>query len=130
MKKVRSSVFVMQFEGKGHGGELGIAVPQDLCAWGVACTSEPPAEACEQLDRPAQMLWWSEVARAGEGASTRSSMSLNSTSVGRSGTSRPSRTFNWMRQAMTILMAMARSRRSALWCWSSSTLQPGLRIRK
>ena len=53
---VRSSVFVAQFEDEGHGRELGIAVPQELRTGGVACTSKPPAEACEQLDRLAQVL--------------------------------------------------------------------------
>ena len=32
--------------------------------------------------------------------------------------------------ALTILMAMARSRRSAVWCCNSSTLHPDLRMRK
>ena len=59
-------------------------------------------------------------------ASTRSSPSENSSSLGSSGTSRPSRTINWMRQPTTILMAMARSRRSAVWVLQLLDLAPGL----
>ena len=65
--KLMSSVFVAQFEGKGHGRELGIAVPQKLRTGRVACAAQPPAETSKQLDRLAQMLRWSEAARAGEG---------------------------------------------------------------
>ena len=44
-----------------------MAVPQELRTGGVACTSKPPAEACEQLNCLAQVSGWGEVARAGEG---------------------------------------------------------------
>ena len=66
MMMAMSSIFVSQFEGKDHGRELGAAVPQELCAGGVACASEPSAEACEQLDRVAQVFGRGEAARAGE----------------------------------------------------------------
>ena len=62
-----SSGFVAQLEGEGHGCELGIAVPQKLGARRVARAPKPPAEACEQFDRFAQVLRWSEAARAAEG---------------------------------------------------------------
>ena len=54
--RVRSSVFVAQFEGKDHGRELVIAVPQELCAGRVAGAAKPPAEACEQIDRFTEVL--------------------------------------------------------------------------
>ena len=52
--RVRSSVFVPQFEGEGHGHELRVAVPHQLRAGRVACAAEPPAEAPDQSDSVAE----------------------------------------------------------------------------
>ena len=52
--RVRSSEFVPQFEGEGHGDELGVAVPHQLRAGRVACAPEPPAEARDQTDGVAE----------------------------------------------------------------------------
>ena len=51
---VRSSEFVSQFEGEGHGNQLRVAVPEQLCAGRVALASEPPAEAPDQTDSIAE----------------------------------------------------------------------------
>ena len=51
---VRSSEFVPQFEGEGHGNQLRVAVPQQLGAGRVALASEPPAEAPDQTDSVAE----------------------------------------------------------------------------
>ena len=52
--RVRSSEFVPQFEGEGHGNQLGVAVPHQLRAGRVACAPEPPAEARNQTDGVAE----------------------------------------------------------------------------
>ena len=52
--RVGSSEFVPQFEGEGHGDELGVAVPQELRAGRVARAPEPPAEAPDQTDGVAE----------------------------------------------------------------------------
>ena len=127
---VRSSVFVTQFEGEGHGNELGIAVPHELRARRVTGAPEPSAEVCDQTDGVAEGSGGGSSRERAKVASTRSSPSQNSSSLGSSGTSRPSRTINWMRQPTAILMAMARSRRLAVWCCNSSTLHPDSRMRK
>ena len=50
----RSSELVPQFEGEGHGNQLSVAVPHQLCAGRVALASEPPAEAPDQTDSVAE----------------------------------------------------------------------------
>ena len=65
--RVGSSVFVPQFEGEGHGDELGVAVPHQLRAGRVARAPEPPAEAPDQTDGVAEARGWRQRARAGEG---------------------------------------------------------------
>ena len=52
--RVGSSEFVPQFEGEGHGDELGVAVPQELRAGRVALAPEPPAQASDQTDGVAE----------------------------------------------------------------------------
>ena len=66
--RVGSSVFVPQFEGEGHGDELGVAVPHQLRAGRVARAPAPPAEAPDQTDGVAEARGWRQRARAGEGA--------------------------------------------------------------
>ena len=50
----RSSEFVPQFKAEGHGNQLGVAVPHQLCAGRVARAPEPPAEARDQTDGVAE----------------------------------------------------------------------------
>ena len=50
----RSSELVPQFEGEGHGNQLSVAVPHQLCAGRVALASEPTAEAPDQTDGVAE----------------------------------------------------------------------------
>ena len=52
--RVGSSEFVPQFEGEGHGDELGVTVPQELRAGRVARAPEPPAQAPDQTDGVAE----------------------------------------------------------------------------
>ena len=118
---VRSSVFVAQLEGEGHGRELGTPCHMSCAPGGSRVRpSHPPRRATRETASPRRV----------GGASLRERAKVASTQLGEQQLARqlrhlaPERTINWMRQPTTILMAMARSRRSALWCWSSSTLQP------
>ena len=128
---VRSSVFVAQFEGEGHGCELGIAVPQELRTGGVACASQATRRGVRAVEPPRPGVgvgrgcasvrrWRARAAQCRRIAPRRAARAPRAEPHHQTGCA----------QAMTILMAMARSRRSALWCCNSSTLHPDLRMRK
>ena len=127
-----SSEFVPQFEGEGHGNQLSVAVPQQLrpgrFAGGVRATTRRGARSGRPRRRGA-----SAAAARVNGRRWRARATRHRKTAGRPAARAPrarAGPSTGCATPMTILMAMARSSRSAVWCCNSSTLQPDLSTRK
>ena len=97
-----------------HVAETGVASPQTLKTWNpVTLAIEVSAQFSDNGHCFAECALV-RVFFLASSPSTSHSMGLNSTSHGSSGTSRPKRANNMIRQAITASMVMARSNTSAL----------------
>ena len=87
-----------------------MAAPHDFMAWcGIFGSADVAAEASYETDGVAKLDGFPEAFFFAYSVSTSISMSENRTSDGISGQIRPRRVISMIRQAMTKLMAMARS---------------------